>query len=71
MTNRQLYFVILSTFLIAIHGCNSGPEKQILHAPICTVTEAEYSVKDTTYRYEINLAYPVIDANTTPDAKRE
>lgn len=67
MIKKLILGLSISIVTIGLHSCDSEPEKAEMHAPFCSVTEAEYAVKDTTYRYEIDLVYPVIDANTTPD----
>lgn len=67
MMNKIIYSLSFTILLAGLTSCDSEPEKVAMNAPFCTITEAEYSVKDTTYRYEIDLVYPVVDANTTPE----
>ena len=54
-------------FIFLISSCNNPvTELPKLTSPV-TATEAEYSIIDTASHYEIDLVYPVIDGNFTPE----
>ena len=61
-------YSFLSLLIILFSGCSESPKELITSSVTkITATEAKYYTNDTTLHYEINLVYPVIDANTTPD----
>lgn len=62
---KPLFYLLVSIFLFT--SCSSSIEEVRPTGVICTVTEATYTTSDTSNQYEIDLVYPVIDANTTPD----
>ena len=56
--------LISSLFLFS---CSENTQ-EIVNSPIVvTATEAEYYHLDTAYHYEVDLKYPVIDANLNPE----
>jgi len=61
-------YFFLSFLIVLITGCSETTTKiDTSNATKITATEAEYYSSDTALHYEIDLVYPVIDANTTPD----
>ncbi len=61
-------YSFLFLLVILFTGCSDSPKKiNTSTAAKITATEAKYYTSDTALHYEINLVYPVIDANTTPD----
>jgi len=64
--NRLL---ILFAITIFAAGCGDNPVQKIEEPTFQTVTatEAKYSTIDTTNHYEIDLVYPVIDGDFSPE----
>jgi len=62
---KQLFYFL--AFGLLVSSCNNPVDKVVkLDAPV-TATEAEYSKIDTSAHYEIDLVYPVIDGDFTPE----
>lgn len=62
---KHLFYFFL--FVLLTSSCSTPIEKVSKLATPITATEAEYSKIDTNAHYEIDLVYPVIDGDFTPE----
>jgi hypothetical protein len=62
---KNIVLVLFITVLVS--SCKETPEIMVLNKYILTATEAQFSKTDSTLHYEIDLVYPVIDANVAPE----
>lgn len=68
-TMKQFLWVF--SIVLLLSSCNSSPEKIVSNHVVITATEAVFSKVDSAFHYEIELSYPVIDANVNPEILNE
>ncbi len=61
------YLGLLIILLLGFTSCDDAPKKIEPNNIIASITEGGYQNTDTTHHFEIDLKYPVVDANINPD----
>ncbi|MFT4752531.1 MAG: hypothetical protein ACI85Q_000062 [Salibacteraceae bacterium] len=60
---KSLIYILFALYIIS---CSEPKEKLSPNVFVVSATEVEYTHTDTVFQYQIDITYPVIDANFSP-----